>query len=498
MIPSAIPWGAELAAAVDRFGPLEAVHDGTVSISVAVLAGHAARLAVILRDAGVQPGQPVVSSLRNGIPAVWASMALRLAGAAEVALNARLTDAERRHCLALSQARVAVTSATQAGQFRAFGCRVIAAEDIDQAPADPRIFAPVPAEAWGRIGFTSGTTGQPKAIVTTHGARWIGNILQRAHFDPMPGPGSRVLLMTPFVHGAGLLAHAFHDLGAGVVLLDGVDVPVATRFISNGEVDFVFAPPTVLAKLLTGVEGRRIDTVRTVFCGTAPLPRALYERAKAVFGPVVRITYGKTEIVNPIAVLPARETDAWYAEPPQDGACVGWPGAGVEIQLRGEERQVFLRGQHMSCGHIDAEGFHPLPPGGFHDTGDLGRIDQKGRLHLIGRMADVIKSGGYKIHPDEIEQVLAVTGVAVSVLSLPSEYWGEVIVAVGETEDGTWPTRAVEVLSGLSRYKHPRAFVTMRELPRNHQGKVMRRLIREELLKRYRLVDGPHPGLEAL
>ena len=187
-------------------------------------------------------------------------MALRLAGAAEVALNARLTEAERRHCLTLSQARLAITSTDQADAFRALGCDTIAIEDVEPESHDPRAFPPVPADAWGRIGFTSGTTGKPKAVVTTHGARWIGNILQRAHFDSMPGPGSRVLLMTPFVHGAGLLAHAFHDLGAGIVLLDGVDLPVATTFIIDGTVDFVFAPPTVLAKLLTGLEGRRIET----------------------------------------------------------------------------------------------------------------------------------------------------------------------------------------------------------------------------------------------
>lgn len=491
-----VPWGTELAATVDRFGSLEAVHDGATAICFADLAGHAASLAAMLRDRGVQPGQPVVSSLPNGIPAVWGAMALRLVGAAEVALNARLTESERRHCLTLSQARLAITSTDQADTFRALGCDTIAIEDVEPESPDPRAFPPVPADAWGRIGFTSGTTGQPKAVVTTHGARWIGNILQRAHFDSMPGPGSRVLLMTPFVHGAGLLAHAFHDLGAGIVLLDGVDLPVATTFIIDGTVDFVFAPPTVLAKLLTGLEGRRIETVRTVFCGTAPLPRALYERAKAVFGPVVRITYGKTEIVNPIAVLQPPEVDRYFSEAPQDGACVGWPGAGVEIELRGEERQVFLRGRHMSCGHIDADGFHPLPPDGFHDSGDLGRIDDQGRLHLIGRMADVIKSGGYKIHPDEIEQALARTGAMVSVVSLPSDYWGEVIVGVGETDDPSWPERAQAALSDLSRHKHPRVLLTMSELPRNHQGKVMRRLIREALMSRYHLVDGPHPTLE--
>ena len=74
-----VPWGTELAATVDRFGSLEAVHDGAAAICFADLAGHAASLAAMLRDRGVQPGQPVVSSLPNGIPAVWGAMALRLA-----------------------------------------------------------------------------------------------------------------------------------------------------------------------------------------------------------------------------------------------------------------------------------------------------------------------------------------------------------------------------------------------------------------------------------
>ncbi len=87
----------------------------------------------------------------------------------------------------------------------------------------------------------------------------------------MPGPGSRVLLMTPFIHGAGLLAQAFHDQGGGIVLLDGVALPQVERMI--GAVDHVFAPPTVLAKLCAAFAGRRFDRIRTIFCGTAPCCR---------------------------------------------------------------------------------------------------------------------------------------------------------------------------------------------------------------------------------
>ena len=502
-----IPWGSDLAATVAEFGDAEAVHDGTRAIGLAKLAGRSARLALNLRVAGVSPGQCVGLSLPNSIPAVWATNALRLAGAAEVGLNAGLTEAERRYCLELTGTRLVVTSAAQAGAFRALGCATIAVEEVADQPADPAALGPVPGSAWAKIGFTSGTTGRPKAIVTTHAARWLSNVLQRAHLAPMPGPGSRVLLMTPFIHGAGLITHAFHDRGAGVVLLNGVDLDRALPLLREGAVDHLFAPPTVMAKLLGALEGERIPGLACIFCGTAPLLPALYAKARAVFGPVVRVTYGKSEIVNPITVLPPRALDDYYAAPEGEGVCVGWAGAGVEIQIRDETGavlgaeavgEVHLRGRHMSCGHVDASGFHPLPADGFHATGDLGRIDARGRLHLVGRLADVVKSGGYKIHPDEIERELAGTAgtAAVAIVALPSDYWGEVIVAVAETDDAAWPDRARAALAGLARYKHPRAFVMLPELPRNPQGKIMRRLIREAILARHRLIDGPHPVLE--
>jgi acyl-CoA synthetase (AMP-forming)/AMP-acid ligase II len=506
-VPGAIPWGSDLAALADAFGPLQAVHDGTRGIDFATLAGRAARLALILRRRGVRPGEVVASSLRNSIEAVWVAMALRLAGACETPLNAGYTQAERQHCLSLAGARLVVTTAAQADAFAALDQTVLAVEEVDATPGDPAALPPVPGEAWGRINFTSGTTGRPKAIVITHEARWIANILQRASFEVMPGPGSAVLLMTPFVHGAGILTQAFHDRGAKVVLLDGVDIAAVRRALADG-VDHIFAPPTVMAKLVAAFEGERIEGIRCIFCGTAPLLASIYAKAKAVFGPVVRVTYGKSEIVNPITVLAPRETDATYAEPQHgEGVSVGFPGSGVEIEIRDEAGtrlgrdsvgEVFLRGRHMFCGHIDATGFHPLPADGFHDTGDLGRIDARGRLHLVGRMADVIKSGGYKIHPDEIERVLAGTAgtASVAVVTLPSDYWGEIIVAVAETDDPAWPDRARAAVAELARYKHPRAWLTLPELARNAQGKIMRRSIREALLATHLVIDGPHPRIE--
>lgn len=503
---SAINWAHDLKAAADAFADLPCVSDGVDELRFRDLAGLAGGLAHRLLAVGLAPGEPVATCLRNGLPAVWASAGVRLAGAAETPLNPAFTEAERRYCLELAGVRRVVTSRREAAFFAALGAAVIAVEDI--VPAPFVTLPPVPSAAWGRISFTSGTTGRPKAIVHTHGARWIANLLQRASFAAMPGPGSRVLLMTPFTHGAGLLAAAFLDHGAAVVLLDGVDPPAVERLLASGTIDHVFAPPTVLAKLAATFPARHFPGIRVVFCGTAPLTPTLYARARALFGPVVRITYGKSEVVNPIAVLPPAACEAYYRdESGGAGFCVGWPGTGVEIAIRGEDGgdlvtgeigEIHLRAQHMLAGLIDGSGFHATPAGGWHETGDLGRIDARGRLHLVGRTADVIKSGGYKIHPEEIETALAGSagGGAVAVTTMPSEYWGEVIVAVAEGAPADWPAHAAAAAATLAKFKRPRAYLVLDALPRNAQGKVPRGTVRERLLERYRLVDGAHPVLE--
>ena len=211
------------------------------------------------------------------------------------------------------------------------------------------------------------------------------------------------------------------------------------------------------------------------------------------------MTYGKSEIVNPIRCCRRRLRRLLPAPGSQAGACVGWAASGVEIEIgdedggparRHDRRGASARPAHAG-GHIDAGGFHPTPPGGWHATGDLGTIDEHGRLHLVGRTADVIKSGGYKIHPEEIETALAGTAGGIAVTTLPSDYWGEVIIAVAEAA-ADWPERAAAAAESLAKFKRPRAYVVLDALPRNAQGKVPRGRVREMLLERYRLVDGPH------
>jgi acyl-CoA synthetase (AMP-forming)/AMP-acid ligase II len=502
-----IAWSNDLLTLAMRFGDRVAVTDGTLSMDVATLVARAHALAHRLRAAGIAPGAPIATLVPNGIEAPWVSHGVTIAGAAEVPVNAHSTDAEILWFAELAGFRRILAPAAQAARLAALGFEAWPIETIAPDPAAPAL-PPVPADAWGRLIFTSGTTGRPKAIVHSHGARWTAHLLQRAVLPFTPARGNRVLLMTPYVHGASLIAAAWLEQGAEIVLQDGVRAEAIEPILAAGP-SAIFAPPTVLAKILSLFPGRRFEGVRCIFTGTSTLSRALWQRAAEAFGPVVRITYGMSECFNPITVLEPPEVAEVMAAPDQGlGACLGWPAPGVEVAIRaedgttlppGEPGEIWLRGRHMNAGTISAAGFVARPPGAWHRTGDLGAIDRRGRLHLSGRAADVMKSGGYRVHPGEIETVLdgAAAGRAICVVGLPSDYWGEVIVAVAENPPADWQVEAAARVAALARPKHPRAWLALPELPRNAQGKVVRARVREAILATHALEDGPRPRLVA-
>lgn len=503
-----IPWSHELRMLAARFGDLPAVTDGQDVITYRQLCARAHAMASALHARGVQPGECVAWSMPNCLDVVWVSYGITLSGAAESPMPHTLTPAEVQWFGSLAKFRYVVTQAARAAAFRELGLQPIAIEDIDLTDHG-RTVAPVDADKWGKVVSSSGTTGKPKGLVYSHGRRWLANAMLKQALPYTPGPHSRVLLMTPFSHGAALMTAAWTDYGGVSVLLNGVDAAKVGPILERGEVDTVFAPPTVINKLAESFGDRRFASVRCVFTGTQTLTPATYAKAKAMFGPVVRVTYGKGECTNPITVLAPADTERVYTdEADRPGACLGWPAAGVEIEVRddqgkalpvGEQGEIFLRARHMYLGHIDGNGFHPLGSDGWHQTGDLGELDVRGRVWLSGRAADVIKSGGYKVNPEEIEATIGGLPACgqVCVTSLPSGYWGEVIVAAAENVQGPWTEQAQTRLANLSRHKHPRAFVDLDALPRNPQGKISRRAVRELILARYVLEDGSHPQLRA-
>ena len=504
-----IAWSAHLATLADRYRDRVAVSDGEgASMSYAQLHRRAQALAAHLLARGVTPGEPVASLMPNRIEAVWVAYALKMAGVAETPLGWGLTDDEVAWCARLAGFRKVVTLPVRTSAMQSLGFETIDPlpdANCDHAPVGSPL-PPVDGSLDGRILFTSGTTGKPKGVVYTHEARRIGEQMQQAAWPIMPQAGDRLLLMTPFVHGASLLAFGWLDHGGEVLLHAGIDLPALGAEFESATLSAVFAPPTVLARITAGFEGRRFGGVCCIFTGTQPLAESLYRRAQAMFGPVVRVTYGKSECINPITMLAPDETEEWFDETDRAaGACVGWPAPGVELHIGppagavGEPDEIWLRAPQMSKGLILPEhGFTAHEPEGWHASGDLGFIDSRGRLMLTGRIADVIKTGGYRVNPDEIESMLGalLTADGVCITSIASDHWGEVIVAVAEGAREGWIDEATARVQGLSRHKHPRLWVSLAALPRNAQGKVSRREAARAVLDAFELIDGRYPQLE--
>lgn len=504
-----IAWSAGVQSLADQHGERLAVSDASGNaLTYSELCCFSHQLAQFLRDRhDVTHAMPVATLLPNTVTAVWASYGAKIAGVAEVSVGWSSTSEEIAWYAKLAQFRKVLTLSERVVELEQLGLEPIALDVLPHdLPVPDKGLPAVDVNLPGRILFTSGTTGKPKGVLYSHDRRWKAEQLLKASLPFVPVPGERIIVMTPFVHGTSLLTYAWLDHGAHVVLLDGVNEQVLSRELPDSRVRAIFAPPTVLAKITTIFEGQTFDHVKCVFTGTQPLTQKIYQRARKMFGPVVRITYGKSECVNPITVLSTEQTELYYgSESLPSGACVGYPAPGVEIKIHsldsesGEEQdgEVWLRAAHMSLGMITEQGFVPHGPDGWHQTGDLGHFDEAGRLVLTGRVADVIKTGGYRVNPDEIEALL--TGwsstMQICVTSLPSDYWGEIIVAVAENPQQNWEEVVKERVSVLSRHKQPRLHAVLDALPRNPQGKVNRRQVRAKVLERCQLIDGPYPKL---
>ncbi len=518
-----ISWSYSLNVLAARFGPHPAVMDhDEQALSFSQLNQYAHALAAYLVELGAQPGQAIASFLPNSIEAVWVSYGIRLTGGAETPLNPGYTLDEIKWCAALANFDFVVTDSTGQAALIGMGFKTINTDDLLERLAAANAGSVMPevrSTQQGRILFTSGTTGKPKGVPYTHGARWAGEQLLKATLPFTPTPGSRLLLMTPFVHGASLLTYAWCDFGGTVLLHPGADPARIAPLLDSGTVDAIFAPPTVLAKITAAFDGQVFQGVRCIFTGTQPLTQTLYLKTCKMFGANVRITYGKSECINPITVLSPEATHSYFtSEEPACGTCVGWPAPGVEIRIQapdaapehlmrqenGDEAQpdgeIYLRAPHMSSGLIDHTGFHPHAPDGWHQTGDLGYVDAQGRLVLSGRVADVIKTGGYRVNPDEIEAALAGNTLctAICVTSIGSDYWGEIIIAVAQDAQAGWASRCEMLLEGMSRHKKPRQYISVQTLPRNPQGKINRRQVGKLIVDTHLLKDGPYPELTAL
>lgn len=424
-----------------------------------------------------------------------------LAGAAFAPLNYRLGDAQLAEAVRRLAPVTVVLDETATGRIRA-GAGVEVVEAADLADGDPGALPPfVDADRVAVLLLTSGTSGPPKAAVLRH-RHLTGYVLSTVEFGAAD-EHEAILVSVPPYHIAAIssvLTSVYS--GRRMVQLSSFipDEWVATATLE--QVTHAMVVPTMLGRILDVLEaeGESLPRLRHLSYGGGRMPRQTVERALRLLPHVDLVNaYGLTETSSTITLLgPDDHREAWASDDPAVRArlgSVGRPAPGVELQVRDEQGAavgpgvagaVFVRGEQVSGEYLshratDADGWYP--------TNDRGYLDEAGYLFLDGRADDVIVRGGENISPGEIEDVLldhpAVAEAAV--LGLPDVEWGErveaVVVLVPGAEEAALAEQLQDLVRGRLRSTRVPAVVHVRPaLPATDTGKVLRRVLRHDLL----------------
>src|ERR1051325_3700630 len=251
------PWGQSLRRFA-QFGDRVAVSSRGQTLSYMELVAQAEAVRAAVIEAGAQSGEVIAIVARNGPGVVAASYGVMASGAAEFVVDLNLGPDDIAYAMRILQVRRAVVERRELPRVDGLGLDVMALEDILAQPSRFAPELPFDPRAWGKTIMTSGTTGRPKAIVHRHDRRWLAHELLRAHLPFVPDANDRVLLMNAYAHGAALLAATWFESGASVELIGGVDVAYADDLFARGVLTAVFAPPTVLTKLVEATRHTRI------------------------------------------------------------------------------------------------------------------------------------------------------------------------------------------------------------------------------------------------
>ena len=310
------------------------------------------------------------------------------------------------------------------------------------------------------------------------------------------GPGEAYLYAAPLSHGAGLYGLAHVRAGSRHVFppsggFDAAEVLDLARAIGDLS---LFAAPTMVRRLVRAARERGSDGtgLKTVVYGGGPMYLADIQEALAVLGDKFVQIYGQGESPMTITVLPRAD----HSGPPERLASVGYAQAAVQVRVcdpdgrplpAGETGEVEVRGATVMAGYWnDPVATAAALRDGWLRTGDLGRLSPDGYLTLDGRSKEVVVTGGSNVYPREVEDVLVAHDhvAEAAVVGRPDPEWGEIVVAYVVPTDPAADPAALRreldrhCLRHLARFKRPRHYELVPQLPRNAYGKVQKSLLR--------------------
>jgi len=487
------------------------LHGATPYASYGTWAARSAALAQRMRAAGLQPGDRVLLFLRNHPRYLEVLFAAWWAGLAVVPVNAKLHPREAEWIIDNAQARWGFVSADVApGPLTGLERQI----DVDSPEADALLTAdgspwaiPVAERlpddlAW--LFYTSGTTGRPKGVMITHRNLMTMGLAYFSDVDTVNAQDA-IVYAAPMSHGAGLYAIPHLMAGARHVVPASGGMEPAELFALGEALGplSTFAAPTIVKRLVDHAEQAGLDAAqcarafKTIVYGGAPMYVADIQRALRVMGPRFVQIYGQGETPM-VATALSREHLADTAHPRylERIASVGVAQTPVQVRVTDEEGrdlpidavgEVVVQGDSVMAGYWrNPEATAHTLRNGWLFTGDVGSLDAEGFLTLKDRSKDLIISGGSNIYPREVEEVLLTApGVAeVAVVGAPDPEWGEIVVAFVVPQPGAQPSREAldqHCLAQMARFKRPKRYVVVGELPKNHYGKVLKTVLRERL-----------------
>jgi acyl-CoA synthetase (AMP-forming)/AMP-acid ligase II len=494
---STIP--ALVLAAAEEYGDAEAVADGDRRVSFSELAELMRRAAVVCVRAGVEPGDRVGIWAPNSLDWVVAALGALAAGAALVPLNTRFKADEAAWILDRSRVTMTFVSPPFLGNdypaMLAGRANVVVLDgslwrepiDIAEGHEVDRRICEVGRDDTSDVIFTSGTTGRPKGVVTSHAQTlrvfdtWAEVVGLRA--------GDRYLVVNPFFHTFGYKAGIIACLlrGATIVPQPVFDVPVVLELIERERISVLPGPPTLFQSVLDRTDRATPDlsTLRLVVTGAAIVPVALVERLRDELAVETVLTaYGLTEATGTVTMCRRGDdpvtiaTTSGRAIPDTEVRVVDATGAPV---LLGEPGEVVVRGYNVMSGYFEdpAATAETIDADGWLHTGDLGVLDRDGNLRITDRLKDMYVVGGFNAYPAEIERLLAGHPAIAdcAVVGVPDDRLGE----VGKAYVVARPDELIdadEVIAWarqrLANYKVPRTVEVVTALPRNASGKVLK------------------------
>jgi malonyl-CoA/methylmalonyl-CoA synthetase len=470
------------------------------TVSYAAFLGLSAQIAHLLTQSGLQAGDRLAAQVQKSHEALALYAACVQAGVVFLPLNVAYTTEELRYFIEDSGARMIICDGKVEGALSAIATRLGASLEtlnkdgtgtlLEGARAMPEAFPTVDrsSEDIAALLYTSGTTGRSKGAMLSQ-----GNLLSNAETLAKEWrftPDDVLLHALPIFHTHGLFVATNVTLvaGASMIFLHQFNVDQLVDLIPQSTV--LMGVPTFYTRLLDHprFDRKLASGVRLFVSGSAPLLAETHVQFEDRTGHRILERYGMTET-------------NMNTSNPYDGerraGTVGLPLPGVEVKVTDPETgatvpgntvgQIEVRGPNVFQGYwqMPEKTAAELRSDGFFITGDLGKIDEDGYLHILGRNKDLIISGGYNIYPKEIELVLdAQPGVLESaVIGVPHHEMGETVIGLIVPEPGQSPDveQIMEAIQAtLARFKQPRRLIVVPELPRNTMAKVQKNILREQ------------------